>query len=187
MEIKNKPVYVIAECGIFIAMSVALSFLKIEVGALGGSIDFVMVPLFIICYRHGLKYGIASGMVYGILDCIIGGGIGYGLPSILLDYVLAFGACGVAGIFKNKFKFIELSVFIGCSARFIIHFISGITIYKILVPTTVKAVGMTFSNPVIYSVVYNMVYMLPNTVIAIVVMSLLRMPLLKIGKLQYAS
>ena len=103
MEMKNKPVYVIAECGIFIAMSVALSFLKIEVGALGGSIDFVMVPLFIICYRHGLKYGIASGMVYGILDCIIGGGIGYGLPSILLDYVLAFGACGVAGIFKNKF------------------------------------------------------------------------------------
>ena len=73
-----------------------------------------------------------------------------------------------------------LGTFCGCFARFIIHFISGVTLYIITVPTEVA--GMTFANPVLYSIVYNMLYMLPNTVIAVIVMSLLRYPLKRLKK-----
>jgi thiamine transporter ThiT len=50
----------------------------------------------------------------------------------------------------------------------------------ITVPTEVG--GMTIGNPVLYSIVYNALYMLPNTVIAVVIMSLLRYPLKRLKK-----
>lgn len=175
---KNKKLYKICECAVLIAMAVALCAVEIQIGALGGSIDFVMIPLFVIAFRNGWVYGTASGAVFGLIKCIIGGGIGYGLPSILLDYVLAYAAVGVAGIFKGKYWAIELSTFVGCISRFIIHFISGVTIYIITAPTDVA--GMTIANPVVFSIIYNALYMLPNTVIAVVLMSLLRFPLKRI-------
>lgn len=178
---KKKRLYTICECAIFIALATALSWVKIEIGLFGGSIDFVMIPLFIIAYRHGAAYGIGSGLVYGFIKCLIGGGIGWGLPSVLLDYVLAYGAVGIAGLFREKSWALELSTFIGCFARFIIHFISGVTIYLITAPTEVG--GMVIGNPTLYSIVYNALYMLPNTVIAVIAMSLLRYPLKKLKKI----
>lgn len=179
---KNKQLYRICESAVLIALSLALMPIEIPGPAFGGDIDLVMIPLFIIAYRNGLGYGITSGLVFGFVKCLIGGGIGWGLPSVLLDYVLAYGAVGIAGIFKEKSWAIELSTLIGCFARFIIHFISGITLYAITVPTEVA--GMTFVNPVLYSTVYNALYMLPNTVIAVIVMSLLRFALKRIKKVQ---
>ncbi len=178
----KKPIFKLCESAILVALAVVLCWLKIPMGPSGGSIDFVMVPLFVIAYRHGMLYGIGSGLVFGLIKCIIGGGIGWGLPSVLLDYVLAYGAVGFAGIFKRKNWAIEISAFLGCVARFLVHFISGVTIYIITVPTEVESIGVTFANPVIFSIVYNAMYMLPNTVIAIVVMALLRYPLQKINK-----
>ena len=178
---KNKHLYKICECAVLIALSIALMPIEIPGPAFGGDIDLVMIPLFILAYRNGALYGIASGAVFGFLKCLIGGGIGWGLPSVLLDYVLAYAAVGFAGFFKEKFWAVELSTFCGCFARFIIHFISGVTLYIITVPTEVA--GMTFTNPVLYSIVYNMLYMLPNTVIAVIVMSLLRYPLKRLKKI----
>jgi thiamine transporter len=61
-------------------------------------------------------------------------------------------------------------------SRFAVHYISGVTIYKILVPTAVEGFG-TFANPHLYSLVYNGVYMLPNLVIAMVIAALLFVPM----------
>ena len=122
MANSKKVIFSVTECAVMVALSVALSFIKISTGGFGGSIDFVMIPLFIICYRQGLGYGIASGLVFGLIKCIIGGGIGWGLPSVLLDYVLAYGACGIAGIFRGKKYLFPLAAFTGCIARFAIHF-----------------------------------------------------------------
>ncbi len=177
---KNKHLYKLCESAIFIALSLALMPIEIPGPAFGGDIDLVMIPLFILAYRNGAIYGVASGAVFGFLKCLIGGGIGWGLPSILLDYVLAYAAVGLSGILKQRRWAIELSVLIGCVARFAIHFISGITLYAITVPTEVA--GISFANPVLYSLVYNSLYMLPNTVIAIIAMCLLRLPLKKLER-----
>lgn len=179
----KKPIYVLSECAVMIAAALALSFVDIPTGILGGSISLVMVPLFIMCYRNGAVYSIPACLVYGLLKCIIGGSIGYGILSILLDYVLAYGACGLAGFFKGKSAFLEVSVLVGCIARFAVHFLSGVTIYKILVPTVIEGTPWTFANPVVYSLVYNSIYMIPSTIIAVVVISLLRVPLKKMDKI----
>ena len=166
-----------------IALALALSFVDIPTGILGGSVSLVMVPLFIICYRNGVAYSIPACLAYGLLKCIVGGGIGYGLPSILLDYVLAYGACGVAGFFKGKSAFLEVSTLIGCAVRYFVHFISGVTIYKILVPTAIEGTSLTLSNPIVYSLIYNALYMVPSTIIAVIAMSLLRFPLKRLDRI----
>ena len=55
----------------------------------------------------------------------------------------------------------------GCLARFIVHFISGMTVYAQYMPE--EFMGFSGMTPFVYSVLYNGTYMLPNTVIAIAV------------------
>ena len=181
MSKTQKPIYALCECAALIALAISVSFFEIKIGALGGSVDFVMIPLFIICYRHGAKYGFISCFAFGLLYCLVGGKFGYGLPSVILDYVLAYTVLGVSGFFSGKSKFIELSVLLGCFSRFVIHFISGITLYAITTETTVGTI--TTSNALLFSLVYNGLYMIPNTVLAVIVMLLLRIPLKKLDKM----
>ncbi len=179
----QKPIYTVCECAIFIALAVVLSILpEIPIGATGGSIGFGMIPLFIICYRHGIKYSFLSCFAFSLVYVIVGGKLGWGLPSVLLDYVLAYTSLGVAGFFAGKPKLIEISVLIACAARFVFAFISGVTLYAITTSTAIDVIGFETSNAAIYSLVYNAIYMLPNTIIAIIVMSVLRLPLEKLKR-----
>lgn len=157
------------------ALAVILTYIEIQVGPAGGSINIVMLPIVIVAYCYGLGWGIGSGLVVGFVKCLIGGGIGWGLPSILLDYVLAYAAVGLAGIFAGKKWGLGLGSVVGCVARFIIHFISGITIYAIVAPETIA--GITTSNAWLYSLVYNGLYMLPSSAIVIVLAFVLKKPL----------
>ena len=167
----------LCECGVLVAAAVVVSFLQIPwFWANGGAINFVAVPLVLIGYRHGCGYGFCACMVYGIVDCIIGGGIGWGIVSVLLDYVLAYGAMGIAGLFrKNGLVSLELGVLVGCLARFAVHFIAGITAWRIAVGDTQEIFGMVFGADmsVWYSVLYNGSYMLPNLILGLIAMPLL--------------
>lgn len=59
-----------------------------------------------------------------------------------------------------------------------VHYISGVTIYKILAPT--EFMKWTFTSPSAYSIVYNGSYMLPNTIMALVIAAVLYKPLKKV-------
>ena len=73
---------------------------------------------------------------------------------------------------------LPLGAFVGCLARFTVHFVSGVTIYRILVPTEIF--GLTTGSSALFSVLYNGSYMLPNTVLAVILCALLKKPLEKI-------
>ena len=47
-ETSKKTLYTVTECAVLIALGIALSYIKIPIGAFGGSVDFVMVPLFVL-------------------------------------------------------------------------------------------------------------------------------------------
>ena len=61
----------LAEGGITVALSLALSYLKIPIGAafggFGGSIDLVMIPLIVYAVRWGAGWGIGAGLIFGTL------------------------------------------------------------------------------------------------------------------------
>ena len=71
-----------------------------------------------------------------------------------------------------------IGAMVGAAARFVIHYISGVTIYAIIAPT--ELFGITFLSPWFYSLVYNLGYMLPSTILVVVLCFLLEKPLKKL-------
>lgn len=152
------------ECGVAIALAVILSFVVLWRMPQGGSVSLVMVPLFIVSYRHGAAWGVMSGAVYSLLALMIDGAIYHPL-SVLLDYILAFGAVGVAGFFKTDLKGIIVGTVLGVLGRFIFSFLSGWLLFASYAPEG--------QNAFVYSLVYQASYLVPELVLNILVMVLL--------------
>ena len=178
---KNTKLRILCEGAVLVAAALALSYLKIPTGlafgGFGGSVDLVMIPLVFFAVRRGAVPGIGAGLIFGTLKYIFAGGVAINWQSILLDYSLAYMAVGLAGVMKNRKWGLVTGGFIGCVGRFVIHFISGITIYAALLPD--EFMSMTMTNVRLYSLLYNCTYMLPNTVLVIVIGAAITVPLSK--------
>ena len=172
---KRSTVRILVEGGICIAMSIALSYLKIpigmEFGGFGGSIDLVMIPLIIFAMRSNLGWGVGAGLVFGVLKFIFANGTAINWISIIFDYGVAYAMVGLAGVFHRHFKLMPLAALLGCLARFAIHFLSGVTVYAQYLPE--EFMGVDKPSVALYSLLYNGTYMLPNTVIAVAVCCML--------------
>lgn len=170
----KEHLYKLTECGLMIALGVALSWVKLPLWGNGGSVDLVSVPILFLAFDLGAGWGICSGALLGFLKCVISGGIGWGLPSVLLDYVIAYALLGLCGLFSGKGKAgLMLGTVVGCFARFLSHFLSGVLIWRIAVGETMELFGGTFSNSELYSLLYNGSYMLLNLLAALVALWLL--------------
>ena len=104
-----------------------------------------MLPIFLYCARWGCKESFLASFAYGLLQLIFDGAYAWGPTSMLLDYVLAFGVLGVACLFRKQKGGVFVGTVVGCVCRFIVHFISGITIYRIYEPTEVFNTTFTLS------------------------------------------
>ena len=61
------------ESGLMIALATILSMLKIYSLPWGGSITLCsMLPLFLIAYRHGTKWGTFTALIYAVLQGLLG-------------------------------------------------------------------------------------------------------------------
>ena len=174
----------LCEGAILLAIAVVLNYLSAMIfGSLpqGGSITLAMFPLLLYVHRWGFGRGLMVCFAYGLLDMLLGGGYAWGWQSILLDYLMAYTALALGGFFRGKAWGIFPCVALGCLGRFAVHYFSGITLYKIIEPTGIEGLEMlgTFANPHVYSIVYNGVYMLPNTIIALVIAAALYVPMKK--------
>ena len=167
----------LCEGAIMVALAQILSYIKIMELPNGGSLTPAMFPILLFAVRWGLKDGLLAGFVFGLLQLIFDGAYAWGWQSMLLDYLVAFPPLGLAGLFKGKKWGIFAGTVLGCLGRFIVHFISGITIYRIYAPTEI--LGTVFDEPTLYSLVYNGSYMLPNTILALAIAGLLYAPLKK--------
>ena len=169
----------LTEGAIMLALAVVLNYLSGIIFASlpqGGSVTLAMFPLLFYVHRWGLGRGLLISFAYGTLDMLLGKGYAWGWQSILLDYLVAYTALGLGGFFKGKAWGIFPGTVLGCAARFVIHYISGITIYRIIEPTAVPGFG-TFDNAHLYSLVYNGSYMVPNTLLALLLAGVLYVPL----------
>lgn len=133
----------------------ALSYIKIWEMPRGVSITLgSMVPVLLISFRRGPKVGVFSGVVFGLAQMLLDGWF-YSPVGMFLDYPLAFGALGLAGIFR---KTPLIGVVVSLATRFLSHFISGVVLFGMYAPE-----GM---SPIVYSAIYNGSYMLPEMVIS---------------------
>lgn len=172
------------ESAILIAIGTVLSILSFQgPWALGGSITICsMLPLVFIAQRHGSKWGVFSAFIYALLQMMLGfKNVGYGRNILemvliaLLDYILAFSVIGLAGVFNKRFSQHRTALMVGIAvtffARFLFHFVSGWLIWEALWPNE-----LAWSSP-LWSLVYNGSYMLPETLITLLVAWISYIPL----------
>ncbi|MBR2717231.1 MAG: energy-coupled thiamine transporter ThiT [Oscillospiraceae bacterium] len=180
---KNKTTRCIAEGAIMVAMALVLSYLKIPIGlafgGFGGSIDLVMIPLIVYAVHCGTGWGLIAGLVFGTIKYFIGAHSDISWISIIFDYSVAYAFVGFAGLMrgafaKNRSGAMAVGALIGCVCRFIVHYISGVTVYAQWMPE--EFMGVSHMTPALYSLLYNGTYMLPNTILAVVLCALLQKP-----------
>ena len=173
MNQKRNSVRLLTEGAIMIALAEILSFLPLYKLPWGGSIDFAMLPVLLFCTRWGFGPGMLMATAHGLFQMLFEGGIAIGWQSILGDYLVAYAVLGLAGIFKGKFY---PGLLLGCSVRFLVHYVVGATVWAEYMPE--QFFGMTMTSPWIYSALYNGAYMLPTAVmLGIVYWLLSRTPL----------
>lgn len=166
----------IAEDGILIASAFILNIIKIPLAAGAGSVNFQMLPLFVIALRHGPAHGLAcGGIIYGLVTCLTDG---YGFATYPFDYLIGFGGVMVLGFF-SKFILGEGQTWYNVKGE-IFLFVGA------LIATFIRFVGSTASSMIIYqysfaaAVAYNAIYIPVSGLIAIAVLMAAYGPLIKI-------
>lgn len=155
--------------GICISISFVLSYIRIFHLPQGGSITLAsMFPLVLYSMIFGPVAGIVAGIAYGILQLIQDMYV-VNIAQFLLDYPLAFGFLGLAGIapraIKNMYLRTALAVTIALLGRGAMHVISGWLFFADYAPE-----GM---NSFIYSLGYNGTVILGELVITLVLAMIL--------------
>ena len=145
-----------------IALSSVLSMIKIWKMPQGGSITAAsMLPLMLFSYVYGMGPGCLVGALYGVLQFIIEPYF-LSLPQMLLDYPIAFGMMGLAGLFSkmdNENLGLTVGVVLASVGRFVAAVLSGVIFF---------AEYAGDQNPWVYSIVYNGSYMLPECIICVI-------------------
>ena len=166
----------IAEDGILIAMAFGLNFIKIPVGATGGSINFQMLPLMIIALRRGPASGlICGGILFGLLTCLTDG---YGFACFPFDYLIGFGSVAVMGFFRPLI-FGKKKGYNFTGEAFLL--LAGV------LSTFIRFMGGTVSSVVIYhydfvaAMAYNVAYISVSGVCALAVLMAVYGPLAKVN------
>ena len=137
------------ESAILLTLGVVLEFVSkmfIPEMPFGGQITLVnMLPVVLIAYRHGTRWGLFSGFVYSLLQMSMGlktvtaafqpGYFGdeamifRAIFMILLDYLVAYTVLGLAGLFRDKIEKPGVSLMCGSilalSCRYLTHILSG--------------------------------------------------------------
>lgn len=165
----------LVEGAILVALAVILSLIKLWEMPWGGEIILSMVPLIFYSVRRGLTRGLLACFVFGVLQFVMNGGFAIGWASILGDYVIAFTVVGLAGIFYRRERSVFYGTLVGCGARFLVHYVVGATIWAEYMPE--EFFNMSMTTPWFYSLLYNLSYMLPTTILTLLVFALLYKPL----------
>ena len=103
---RKKEVFNIIFSSMMIALAVCFELVAkvvpLPFWTFGGSVSISMLPLIVGTIVCGWGYGLASGCIYGLLNCFVLDGYSFNLASFILDYILAFSGVALIAIFKDK-------------------------------------------------------------------------------------
>jgi len=151
MNMKTKR---ITESAMLLALALVLEVVSrafIPEMPFGGQVTLAsMLPVVLISYRHGVRWGLVAGVCYGLLEMAMGartvaaafqpGYFGDGVMLLraalmcLLDYLLAFTALGLGGCFRKRISrpgtALALGSVVALGGRWLIHILSGYILFS---------------------------------------------------------
>lgn len=194
MKFNNKRTVILVESAVMVSMASILSLIRIISLPYGGSVTLCcMLPLVILSYRRGIRWGIGASLVFSVIQMILGMGtisaaflpgedqmvLYKAILMVVLDYFIAYSFVGFSGIVHkgSPSKCLCIGSIIGCTARYIAHFLSGFILWGSYAEwffedqmsnNVSKWILQHFSGnglAAIYSLIYNGSYMIPEIII----------------------
>ncbi|MHB2021127.1 MAG: energy-coupled thiamine transporter ThiT, partial [Candidatus Xenobia bacterium] len=130
----------------------------------GGRISLDMIPILLLAFWEGPLAGVVCGMLYGYIDILIER-VGFIHPmQVLIDYPLAFATLGLAGFARH------------CRPAVMAAAVVGVAALRLACHVTTGMIWFTHGQfgP---SLTYNLGYMVPDTIVAAVLVPALVMAL----------
>lgn len=148
-----------------IALAMVTSMLKLWDMPMGGSVTlFSMLFITLIGYWYGFGVGITTAIAYGILQLIIDPYI-ISFPQMVLDYVFAFGALGLSGLFSRTRHGLVAGYIAGALGRFVFATLSGYIFFPTFMPEF-------FDSAIVYSICYNGAYIGAEAILTLILICL---------------
>ncbi len=151
-------------CAAAIALGTVLSYIKLFHFPTGGSIT--LLSMLMIClpgYWFGLGAGLMAGLAHGVLQILIDPYILFP-AQLIVDYLLAFGALGLSGLFHQKKNGLIKGYITGILGRYFFTVISGWIFFGTYAWEGWGALS--------YSLVYNGIYIFSEAAITIILLLL---------------
>ena len=157
---RSRRITLLVEIALIAALSFVLGMFKIWEMPQGGSVSLEMLPIVVFALLEGVGPAVVAGLIAGMLGAVLHPEI-VGWLQFVLDYPLAYGAVGLAGLFapawrraaadgawaRGIFTAILPAVLVACVARYACHVASGYFFFGSYAPA---------GQPVlIYSMIYN--------------------------------
>lgn len=194
MTRSNSKTRVLVEGALMVALSAVLSKIEIPLMPHGGSITlFSMVPILLMSYRNGVKWGLMTAFVNSLVQFVQGiNNLAYcqtltaQVGCVLLDYLLAFTVLGLAEAIRQRFARYAVgagvSAFVVCLLRYLCSFLSGYIVWKDydyafswMSEINFPGIAQMSTNGLcwLYSALYNATYMIPEAILTTAVVVLL--------------
>lgn len=176
LKVKKWTTKMLVEAGIMIALAFVLSRIKVYQAPNGGSVTAgSMIPIILFAMRWGLAPGVIAGAAFGMLKLVMGGWF-FSPAQVILEYPIAFGVLGLAGIYynlnkKNKDRYLfntVFPVFLAIGARFICHLLAGVIFFS-------ENTGG--QNPWLFSAIYQSSYLVPEFIVSAILISIIWKPI----------
>lgn len=154
----------LAYCGMIIALGTVTSMIKLYEFPFGGSVTcFSMLFVCLAGYFFGPATGILTGAAYGILQFLLGPYILFPI-QVIVDYLLAFAALGLSGIFwKSKHGLIK-GYLLGIFGRYVFAVLSGWLFFG--------EYAWEGWNPLPYSLAYNAAYIFVEGAVTLIILAI---------------
>lgn len=150
-------------CAAAVALGTVLSNIKLFHFPTGGSIT--LLSMLVIClpgYFFGLGAGIMAGVAYGVLQLLIDPYVLFPM-QLVVDYLLAFGALGLSGLFTNARHGLIKGYAAGVIGRYLFAVISGWIFFG--------SYAWEGWGALSYSLVYNAIYIFAEGAVTVAVIS----------------
>jgi len=174
---RKQELQVWIEGTIVAAIAMVLSFVPTNIGS-SFSISLGMIPITLFALRRGAKAGFFSAFIWGLLHFPTAQ-VYYLMPvQVIIEYILAFGFAGFAGVYSGKLqeaignkeygkssRIILYASFFGTLMRYFWHFIAGVIFWG--------SFALWGMNPWLFSFVMNGLSGLATAIATSVVLLLL--------------
>ena len=143
----------LTESAMLIAIAVVLELagkMLIPPMPFGGQLTLcAMLPMVLISWRHGVRWGLTAGFGYALIQMALGAGtvtaafqpgyfgdgtmVGRALTMCLLDYILAYSLLGLGGCFRGRIQRRGIALMggslVALGARYVAHIFSGYILF----------------------------------------------------------